>query len=186
MEFINGLQYLGNSHGITCNQHTENLLNILFDGGVLPAYGRPFENFYQVSTTGCGDTSIRLYKALADTVEQHNEIVKQNHEAKAKEEKEKENKRYQEFMNELLEPLKGWYIVTITGSAFKERGNDGKVTKSVRVLAESKQDAYNKAVKNLEENPPKNVMFWSYFESPKNVLFEFIGVWTDEAEAEFY
>lgn len=185
VSFINGLQYQGNSHGIKCNEHTENLLNVLFSGGVLPAYGKPFENFYQLSTTGCGNTSIRLYKALGDTVEAHNEVVKQSKEAEAQADRAKENERFQSHMTEMLEPLKGWYIVTITGEAFKIRGNDGKVTKSVKILADSKIDAYNKTVANLQENPPKNVSFWSYFEDPKYTLFEYVGEWTDEAEAEY-
>jgi len=47
-------------------------------------------------------------------------------------------------------------------------------------------EAYEKAVKHLEENPPKNVMNFYSFESSKSALIEYVGVWTDEAEIEFY
>lgn len=146
VEFINSLSYRGNSHSITCNEHTENLLNILFEGGILPAYGKPFIDYYSLATTGCGNTNINIYRALADTLEVHNEIVLKNKQVKAEEEKLKSNERYQFYMSNMLEPCKGWYIVTITGEAFKIRGNDGKVTKSVRILADNKMDAYNKCI----------------------------------------
>lgn len=186
INFINKLSYRGNSHGITCNTHTENLLITLFNGDILPAYGKPFENYYSVSTTGCGNTNINLYLALADTLERHNEILADQKKAKEAEEAEKRNQREQEHLSFMYEAQKGWYIVTVTGLAFKIRGNDGKVTKSVKVLAENRMEAYNKAVKHLEENPPKNVMNFYSFESSKSALIEYVGIWTDEAETEFY
>lgn len=185
IEFINSLQYRGNSHAITCNQHTENLLQNLFNGSVLPAYGKPFVNYYSLATTGCGNTNINLYLALADTLEEHNKIVALNQEAKAEEEKKAREERAQAHFEEMNENLSGWFVVTVTGTAFKLRGSDGKVTKSVRVLADNKMEAYNKAIKNLEENPPKNVMMWSGFESSRSALIEYIGVWTDESELEY-
>ena len=185
VDFINKLQYRGNSHGITCNEHTKNLLNILFSGGNLPQYGKPFQNYYSLSTTGCGNTNINIYLALADTLEAHNAIVLEQKKQSEAEEAEKRNQREQEHLSFMYEPQKGWYIVTITGLAFKIRGNDGKVTKSVKVLAENRMEAYNKAVKHLEENPPKNVMNFYSFESSKSALIEYVGIWTDELEQEF-
>jgi len=185
INFINKLSYRGNSHGITCNTHTEKLLIDLFNGENLPQYGKPFQSYYSVATTGCGNTNINLYLALADTLEKHNEIVLQQKKSKEAEEAEKRNQREQEHLYFMYEAQKGWYIVTVTGLAFKIRGNDGKVTKSVKVLAENRMEAYNKAVKHLEENPPKNVMNFYSFESSKSALIEFVGIWTDEAEIEF-
>lgn len=185
INFINKLSYRGNSHSITCNTHTEKLLIDLFNGGNLPQYGKPFQSYYSVATTGCGNTNINLYLALADTLEKHNEIVLQQKKSKEAEEAEKRKQRDQEHLEMMYEQMKGWYIITVTGLASKERGNDGKVTKSVRILAENRMDAFNKAVTFLEENPPKNVMFWYSFESSRSALIEYIGVWTDEAEIEF-
>jgi len=186
VNFINKLSYRGNSHGITCNEHTEKLLNDLFNGNNLPQYGRPFNQYYSVATTGCGNTNINLYLALADTLEKHNEILIEAKKQQEAEETEKRKQRDQEYLEMMYEQQKGWYVVTLTGLASKERGNDGKVTKSVKVLADNRMEAFNKAVTNLEENPPKNVMFWYSFESSKSALIEFIGIWTDEAEIEYY
>lgn len=186
INFINKLSYRGNSHAITCNQHTENLLKDLFDGQVLPAYGKPFQKYYSVATTGCGNTNINIFLALAETLEKHNEIVLQQKKSKEAEEAEKREQRNQEYLEMMHEPMKGWYIVTVTGLAFKLRGNDGKVTKSVKILAENRMEAYEKAVKHLEENPPKNVMNFYSFESSKSALIEYVGIWTDEAELDFY
>jgi hypothetical protein len=185
INFINKLSYRGNSHSITCNDHTQKLLIDLFNGENLPQYGKPFQSYYSVATTGCGNTNINLYLALADTLEKHNEIVLLQKKSKEAEEDEKRKQRNQEYLDMMYEPMKGWYVVTVTGLASKERGNDGKVTKSVRILAENRMDAFNKAVTFLEENPPKNVIFWYSFESSKSALIEYVGVWTDEAEIEF-
>ncbi len=185
VDFINKLQYRGNSHGITCNEHTKNLLNILFSGGNLPQYGKPFQNYYSLSSTGCGNTNINIYLALADTLEAHNTIVLERKKQSEAEEAEKRKQREQEHLEMMHEPLKGWYIVTVTGLAFKERGNDGKVTKSVKVLANSRIEAFNKSIQELEKNPPKNVSFWYSFESSKSALIEYVGIWTDKLEQEF-
>ena len=108
---------------------------------------------------------------------------KQEEEAKAEAQRREEINA--EHLKEMHELNKGWYVVTITGNAFKIRGNDGSVTKSVKVLADSKMDAYNKSIRNLEENPPKNVMNFTHFESSRSALIEYVGVWTDEAEIEY-
>lgn len=185
VDFINTLSYRGNSHGITCSTHTEKLLNDIFNGEKMYETGKPFFNSYNVRTTGCGQTQINLYRALADTLEAHNEKVKQKKEIQEDQDKIKRNEREQAHLELMHEPLKGWYVVTITGNAFKLRGNDGAVTKSVKVLAENRMESYNKAVLNLEENPPKNVSMWYGFESSKSALIQYVGVWTDEAELEF-
>lgn len=185
VNFINKLQYRGNSNSITCNAHTEALLNKLFNGEVLPQYGKPFVKYYSLSTTGCGNTNINIYLALADTLDQHNEIVLEQKKSKEVEDKKQREQREQDYLEMMYENMKGWYIVTVTGLAFKDRGNDGKVTKSVKVLADNRMEAYQKAINYLEENPPKNVMNWYSFESSKSALIEFIGVWTDEAELDY-
>ena len=180
VNFINSLE------GIQANESTIKNLKSYFDGENRYMMNRLKSGLpYEIATTGCGKRRIHCYRPLAKTLEAHNEQVLKNKQAKAEEEKVKANERFQTYMNDMLEPCKGWYIVTITGSAFKERGNDGKVMKSLKILADNKMDAYNKAVEFLTENPPKNVSFWSYFEDPKYTLFEYVGVWTDEAELEF-
>lgn len=140
---------------------------------------------FEIATTGCGKTRIFAYKPLASTLEAHNEIVKENKEKQAKIEAQNRIEREQAHLEEMYEQNKGWYVVTITGNAFKLRGNDGSVTKSVKVMADNKMDAYNKACEFLFENPPKNVMNFTHFESSRTALIEYIGVWTDESELEY-
>lgn len=181
IDFINSLQ------GISANQFTIDTLENYFsvDNSHIKSIwktGRAFE----IATTGCGMSRIFVYKPQASTLEKHNEILADQKKVKEAEEAEKRNQREQEHLSFMYEPQKGWYIVTVTGLAFKIRGNDGKVTKSIKVLAENRMEAYEKAVKHLEENPPKNVMNFYSFESSKSALIEYVGVWTDEAEIEFY
>jgi hypothetical protein len=184
VNFINSLSYRGNSHGIKCNQQTEETIRKIFNGDHL-YNGRPFINEVQLQTSGCGNTYIGIYRCKAETLEKHNEIVAEEQKCKSEKELIERKERDQAFLEEMLEPSKGWYIVTVTGTAFKIRGNDGKVTKSVKVSADNKMDAYNKAVKNLQDNPPKNVSFWSYFQSERSALIEYVGTWTDDAELEY-
>lgn len=61
--FINSLP------GITCNTHTEKLLNDLFQGKK-DFYG---EDIKSIATTGCGKSRIRIYDALGNTLEEHQE-----------------------------------------------------------------------------------------------------------------
>ena len=178
--FVNSLD------GITANQFTIDTLENYFtveNSHIKSIWktGRAFE----LATTGCGMSRIMCYKPLANTLEAHNEIVSKNKEEQAKAEAQRREEINAEHFKEMHELNKGWYVVTITGNAFKIRGNDGSVTKSVKVLADSKMDAYNKSIRNLEENPPKNVMNFTHFESSRSALIEFVGVWTDEAEIEF-
>ena len=140
---------------------------------------------YDIATTGCGLNRIKCYRPLAETLEEHNTIVLERRKNKEAEEAEQRKKREQDHLEMMYEYLKGWYVVTLTGLACKERGNDGKVTKSVRVLAENRMSAYNKTIAYLEENRPKNVIFWYIFEGSNSALFEFVGVWTDKDELEF-
>lgn len=85
--FINTLNYRGNSHALVCNDKTEELLKDIFNGRVLPKFGRPFQEYYDIRTTGCGDSQINLYLALADTLENHNIIVVERQRIKDEEEK---------------------------------------------------------------------------------------------------
>lgn len=180
IDFINSLQ------GITANQFTIDTLENYFtvEKSHIKAIwntGRSFE----IATTGCGNSRIFAYKPQASTLEAHNEIVAKNKAEQAKIQEQKREEREQEHLKEMYEPMQGWYIITVTGNAFKLRGNDGSVTKSVKVLADNKMQAYNKACEFLTENPPKNVMNFTHFESSRSALIEYVGVWTDEAEIEF-
>lgn len=63
VDFINSLP------GITCNDHTVKLLDDLFEGRK-DYHGCDIRS---LATTGCGKSRIRIYDALADTLEKHQE-----------------------------------------------------------------------------------------------------------------
>ncbi len=62
-EFINSLE------GISCNEHTEKLLDDLF-AGRKDFHGGDIRS---LATTGCGRNRIRVYDALGETLQQHQE-----------------------------------------------------------------------------------------------------------------
>ena len=61
IEFINSLP------GITCNDHTARLLDDLFLGKK-DFHGAEIKS---LATTGCGNSRIKIFDALADTIEEH-------------------------------------------------------------------------------------------------------------------
>lgn len=182
VNFINTLQYRGNSYSLKCNKHTEELLKELFSNENHPyhSYSR-----IEIATTGCSTTRIYMYKALADSLEKHDAIVLKNQQKEEAERKLKAEKTHQEWLKEMCEELKGWYVVTVTGSVMKIKGNDGNATRSVKVLANNQMDAYDKAVEYLENNPKGNIISWLWFESAGQALIEYVGIWTDAAELEY-
>ena len=182
VEFINTLKFHGNSYSLECNYHTESLLNDLFSNK-----NHPYHEYdrIEIATTGCSTTRIYMYRALASTLEDHDCIVADRKQKAEKERIQEAEDARQEWLSEMYKSAKGWYIVTITGLAMKSKGNDGSVTKSVRVLADNQMNAYDKSVEFLQNNPSGNIINWMTFEHPKNSLIEHIGVWTDEKELEY-
>lgn len=90
-------------------------------------------------------------------------------------------KSAQKEMNQLQEIKKGWYNVTITGTAIKLLGNNAPVTKTVRTLADCRLNAYNNAVLQLQNKPIGNILSFISFESPTSCIYEFLG---DKVETE--
>ena len=95
-------------------------------------------------------------------------------------------------MNELNEEREGWYYVELRDikviGTFN-RGNDHPIYKdfSIKVIAKSGADAYQKAVKHLDETimndcETENFTYWHH-ESPDmmsgNFHFSYIGTLTD-------
>lgn len=101
----------------------------------------------------------------------------------------KEKEKYDEFLKEMMHPNKGWYVVTLDVTVMKHRGNDGPMTFSFRVLADSQYDAFEKASDlALTQGDLKNKNVYSVLtvnDSISSALIEFVGVWTDESELEF-
>lgn len=93
------------------------------------------------------------------------------------EKQKKAETKKQALLDELYQNNKGWYIIELP--CFKEdlrRGGHKKQFTNWKILAESKMDAYNKAVQLADEKK----YFW--FAEAVNCQIEFYGVWTDEKE----
>lgn len=180
VNFINSLQYRNNGHFLQCSEHCKNILENYFSGKSVI--------YRELTTTGCSTTRIMVYEALANTLEEHNEIVKLKQQQEEKVQEEKNRIAHENWLNEMYKPLKGWYVVTLDILVSKIKGNDGKKTYSFKVLAENQMDAYNRTISMIEEKGvnDKNVSFiYHVADSAKSALIEFVGIWTDEAVLEF-
>lgn len=208
IEFINGLKYRNqeNQVSLVVNEKTAEKLRQMFDTGawvdVRPGadFFRFMENGFEhqyiapleIATTNCGNTRIYGYKPLADTVEEHDRIVKERDEAAAKVQQEKREAAVQKRLGELYEQRKGWYRVQldIKLMVFNNHGNDyiADTTFEGDIIATCGADAYNKAVKHLCDGPEEVITYhgnisslqsWSDMTS-YGYEFLFLGVKTDE------
>ena len=211
IEFINGLKYRNqeNQPNLVVNDHTRELLQQAFrqewqtnehgrdyiwlggkDYAGIPS--KQVFGYLEIATTGCGNTRIYGYKPLADTVEEHDRIVKERDEAAAKVQQEKREAAVQKRLGELYEQRKGWYRVQldIKLMVFNNHGNDyiADTTFEGDIIATCGADAYNKAVKHLCDGPEEVITYhgnisalqsWSDMTS-YGYEFLFLGVKTDD------
>lgn len=176
---------------IVVNATTAEKIRALFrDGfGTYPS-GEP-RTYAGFRTTGCGAWEIGFHPALADTIEEHERIYKEQRE-RAKAERlrlAEETKRRR--MAELDVQRRGWWHVELglTLSVFANRGNDYTTTAtfSGNIIADSGMDAYRKAVKHVEEHPHElthrgNAAILMYCADPWSSSYDctFLGVKTDD------
>lgn len=212
IEFINGLKYRNQESqpNLVVNDHTRELLQQAFASKWQtnehgrdymwigdPRWGsaKPMKQVFgrlEVKTTNCRETCIYGYKPLADTVEEHDRIVKERDEAAAKIQQEKREAAVQKRLGELYEQRKGWYRVQldIKLMVFNNHGNDyiADTTFEGDIIATCGADAYNKAVKHLCDGPEEVVNYhgnmsslqsWSDMTS-YGYEFLFLGVKTDD------
>lgn len=153
VEFINSLP------GLTCNQHTVKLLDDLFEGKK-DYYG---EDIKSLATTGCGKSRIRIYDALGDTLEEHQEEYlkreQQKHHAIEKQRCRIMIKKATESIKKFKEAnIKryGKYEVSLKIWYYNRDKNSGlfpiAATEDIYILrttAESGIDAYNKAIESV-------------------------------------
>ena len=140
VEFINSLP------GLTCNQHTVKLLDDLFEGKK-DYYG---EDIKSLATTGCGKSRIRIYDALGETLEKHQEeYIKREQEKHHTIEKQRckvmmEKKRHGKYEISLKiwyynrDKISGLFPIAATEDTF-----------ILKTTAESGIDAYNKAIESV-------------------------------------
>lgn len=164
------------------------ILALFRDGfGTYPS-GEP-RTYMGVRTTGCGAWEIGFYPALADTLEEHNRIANELKEIQEQKLKEARKEYEQRRLTELNEQRRGWYRVEIdytisvlTNGRFRHRTFSGDI------IADSGADAYRKAVKYLEGNPPEVVNYHGELATLFGVVemtsddfsFTFLGVKTDD------
>lgn len=142
---------------IVVNATTAEKIRDLFrDGfGSYPS-GEP-RTYAGFRTTGCGAWEIGFHPALADTIEEHERIYNERRERAKAERLRLAEEAKQRRMAELMKPRKGWYHVELELElmVFATEGND-YVTHSTwegDTVADSGMDAYQKAVKYVQDHP---------------------------------
>lgn len=176
---------------IMVNATTEQKIRTLFRDGLgrYPS-GAP-RTCETVRTTGCGAWSISFYNALADTLEEHERIYNEQREAAKQERMRQAEAARQRKLAELNEQKRGWYHVEleIRLMVFANRGNDyfTNTTFTGNIIADSGIDAYNKAVKHVQDNPQElthrgNIATLHAWAEPDSsgFSFTFLGVKTDD------
>lgn len=176
---------------LVVNERTAEKIRALFRDG-LGSYpsGQP-RTCETMRTTGCGAWDISFYPALADTLEEHERIYSEQREA-AKAERMRQAEAYrQKRLAELNEQRRGWYHVELNLRlmVFAQRGNDyfADTTFEGDIIADSGMDAYQKAVKHVQDNPGElthrgnmaTLHAWGEPDS-SDFSFQFLGVKTDD------
>jgi len=176
---------------IMVNATTEQKIRDLFrDGFDTYPSGQP-RTYVGLRTTGCGAWEIGFHPALADTLEEHERIYNERREAAKAERKRLAEAAIQGRLAELNEQRKGWYHaeLTIRAMVFAQKGNDymTDLTFSGNVIADSGADAYDKALRHVQEHPEElthrgnmaTLHAWPDMTS-HDYSFTFLGVKTDE------
>ncbi len=176
---------------IMVNATTEQKIRDLFrDGFDTYPSGQP-RTYVGLRTTGCGAWEIGFHPALADTLEEHERIYNERREAAKAERKRLAEAAIQGRLAELNEQRKGWYHaeLTIRAMVFAQKGDDymTDLTFSGNVIADSGADAYDKALRHVQEHPEElthrgnmaTLHAWPDMVS-HDYSFTFLGVKTDE------
>jgi hypothetical protein len=173
------------SSPITVNERTEQKIRGLFRDGL------GTHRWEEMRTTGCGAWSIVFQPALADTLEEHLRINREQREAARQERMRRSEVAKQLRLHELYQQRKGWYHVEldIRLMVFAQKGNDyfTNTTFEGNIIADSGADAYNKAVKHVQDHPEElthrgnmaTLHAWGDMDS-SDFSFTFLGVKTDE------
>lgn len=170
---------------IVVNERTERKIRGLFRDGL------GTHRWEEMRTTGCGAWSIVFQPALADTLEEHLRINREQREAARQERMRQSEVAKQLRLHELYQQRKGWYHVEldIRLMVFAQKGNDyfANTTFEGNIIADSGADAYNKAVKHVQDHPEElthrgnmaTLHAWGDMDS-SDFSFTFLGVKTDE------
>ena len=149
--------FIDSIDGLTCNTHTERLLEDLF-AGRKDYHG---EEIHSLATTGCGKSRIRIYDALGPTLQAHQEEYMRREAARHKQ---AEDLRSRQMMARsesdrakiarLMEHDEGTYRVTMTIWSYDRDAHTGNFPQSATegtftctVTASCGTEAYAKAVR---------------------------------------
>lgn len=193
--FVDGLP------GLECNRNTESFIRALYETDVPNAKDTNIINnmvtvqrdglthyIYAksntVRTTGCGRSSISIHPALADTLEEHERIYQQQKAERHERERARHEAYVQAQLDALNEQRRGWYEVELTYQQAYFHSNDGIrwrwKTFLGEVIADSGQDAYDKAIEHLTNNI-ENLPDSRYPDELSNdFCFTFLGMKTDD------
>lgn len=143
VSFINDLSYRGNGHKLECNDYCRRKIEDMF------AFDKEIAS---LSTTGCGNTRIYIYPALAATLEEHNRLYEEKL-AHEKAERMRENaERIRIIEKELNEHRPGIYTVCLSCSVtdnelFLTRLRSFEFT----VRSDSAMQAYTQTIESVDE-----------------------------------
>lgn len=176
---------------LVVNEQTAEKIRDLFRNGfgTYPS-GEP-RTYAGFRTTGCGAWEIGFHPALAETLEEHERIYKEQREVAKAERMRQAEAAKQRRLSELNEQRRGWYHVelNVRVMVFAQRGNDyfADETFSGNIIADSGMNAYQKAVKHVQDHPEElthrgNMATLHSWGEPisSDYSFQFLGVKTDE------
>jgi hypothetical protein len=176
---------------IHVNDYTAGKIRELFENDIKPEHQDQQWCYGRFRTTGCGCWDICFYPALADTLEEHERIYKEQREAAKQERMKAVEEARQRRLVELNEPKRGWYHASLEVRlyVYANRGNDWMeyADYSCTLIADSGMDAYNKVVEDAKTHPEKmmvrgNIAALQSYCGPTDGGFEctFLGVKTDD------
>ena len=176
---------------IHVNDYAAGKIRELFRAGIKQEHQGKRVCYGNFRTTGCGCWSISFYPALADTIEEHNRLCKEQFEAARQERMKAAETARQCRLAELYEQKRGWYHVSLELRLHvsAKRGNDWMedADYSCNLIADSGMDAYDKVVDFVKNNPQEltvrgNFTVLQSFCGPTDDGFEcvFLGVKTDD------
>jgi hypothetical protein len=179
---VEGISFINNC-GFKANNQNIQTMDMMFTPG-----NEDHPWCKELAPSGIGNYRIKVYNALADTLEQHELILKESQErsrieseAKAKIEEQKELEAKAAKTNDLLAKKRGWYHVSIWLEYYKPSIKDlptlTDATFTGNVIAESGMDAYHKAVEEIT----RLYDVVNYADATSELFYTyFLGVKTDQ------